>query len=140
MQYHIQTTPIWDSFKERDGCPACRLLAATEARFVAQYLGEGVMEPDYRVRVNKTGFCARHLSALFAGQNKLGLALQVNTRTAHIIDKLSLLYTEKDAKKQAAALKKTLDTCVICEETEEIMIRYAQTIAQMFRYEREFPR
>lgn len=139
MQYHIQTTPIVDAFKQPCGCAFCRIEAETEARFVAQYQNEAVMEPAYRVRVNKIGFCKNHLAALFSGKNKLGAALQINTHTAEIIDGLSLIYTPKAAKKTADKLNAAQSSCVICDEVRTIMRRYAETTAQMFRYERGFP-
>ena len=140
MRYHIQTAPIWDAFKENDACPLCKLYARTEQRLVKQYTGEAVMEPDYRVRVNERGFCARHLSQLFNGDNKLGVALQVNTRTEKIISDIDFIENSKKAKKLADKLATTLDTCVICDEVDSVMERYFYTIAQMYDNEAEFPK
>ena len=140
MQYHIQTTPVWDAFRQKDGCPICLLYERIENRLVKQYLGEAVMEPDYRIKVNKRGFCTRHLLKLYDGGNKLGLALQINTRTENIIENIGTTANAKQAKKLAEKLDKTLDTCVICDEAEEIMTRYCYTVAQMFGAEAEFPK
>lgn len=140
MQYHIQTGPIIDSFKNDCGCPLCQLQKITEERFVSQYLNEGVMEPDYRVRVNKTGFCKKHLTDMYKGENKLGLSLQLNTRTEYILSNLKIADSPGIAKKQAETIRKGEKNCVICEEVSEIMKRYAMTVAQMFKYERDFPR
>ena len=124
MQYHIQTAPIWDAFKENDGCPLCKLYARAESRLVKQYLGEAVMEPDYRVRVNERGFCDKHLVKLYDGNNKLGLALQLHTRTEHIIKCIDVPLNAKQARKLADRLEKTANTCVICDEVDEVMNRY----------------
>lgn len=140
MQYHIQTMPIWDAFKSGDGCPLCKLYERTEQRLIKQYLDEAVMEPEYRVKVNKRGFCSKHLSKLFSGGNKLGLSLQVHTRTESIINDLSVVDSPKSAKKLAEKLMKTAETCVICDEIDEIMVRYAYTVAQMFAAEADFPK
>lgn len=140
MQYHIQTTPVWDAFRQKDGCPICLLYERIENRLVKQYLGEAVMEPDYRIKVNKRGFCTRHLLKLYDGGNKLGLALQINTRTENIIENIGTTANAKQATKLAEKLDKTLDTCVICDEAEEIMTRYCYTVAQMFGAEAEFPK
>lgn len=139
MQYHIQTAPIWDAFKENDGCPLCKLYARTESRLVKQYLGEAVMEPDYRVRVNERGFCDKHLVKLYDGNNKLGLALQLHTRTEHIIKCIDVLCNAKQARKLADRLEKTANTCVICDEVDEVMNRYYYTVAQMYLAEAAFP-
>lgn len=140
MQYHIQTTPVWDAFRKKDGCPICLLYERIENRLVKQYLGEAVMEPDYRIKVNKRGFCTRHLLKLYDGGNKLGLALQLNTRTENVIGNIPSVSNAKQAKKLAEKLTETLDTCVICDEAEEIMTRYCYTVAQMFDAENEFPK
>ena len=139
MQYHIQTAPIWDAFKENDGCPLCKLYARTESRLVKQYLGEAVMEPDDRVRVNERGFCDKHLVKLYDGNNKLGLALQLHTRTEHIIKCIDVPCNAKQARKLAERLEKTANTCVICDEVDEVMNRYYYTVAQMYLAEAAFP-
>ena len=139
MQYHIQTTPIWDSFKSDCDCPICALYKTTEQRLVKQYLGEAVMEPDYRVRVNKRGFCDRHLLALYNGDNKLGTALQVCTRTEYVEQSIQNITKAKQASGLAEDLAETLNTCVICDTADEIMYRYTYTVAQMYDNEPEFP-
>jgi len=139
MRYQIQTTPIWDAFKEQKECPICAIYAVVSGRLVNQYLGEAVMEPDYRVRVNKYGFCDKHTSALYEGENKLGLALQFHTRGEALTKELKSPATQKAADAEAARIRKELSTCVICDQVNETMLRYAQTIAQMYKHETEFP-
>lgn len=138
MQYHIQTAPVWDAYKQ-DGCPICRLLKTREDRLVNQYLTDNVMDPDFRVRSNETGFCSEHIKMLYDGQNKLGLALQLETRAAYINSLISSAPTDKkQAKKLCAAIKKHTG-CVICDTLEEVMPRYFMTIAMMYDNENEFP-
>lgn len=138
MHYHIQTTPIWEAYRATSGCPLCALRAAREARIVGQYLSDNVMDPDFRVASNAKGFCADHIKQMYRGQNKLGLALQLETRAA----KLAELVAKPPADKKAA--KKTADTlrahygCVICSALDDIMPRYYMTVAEMFDNEPEF--
>lgn len=138
MQYHIQTTPIYDAFKSGCDCPMCEIYAKSSGRLVDQYLNEAVMEPEYRVQVNKFGFCVKHIKQLFEGKNKLGLALQLHTRTSSVMDKMNIADTFKQAKKQADELLKSVDSCVICNSVDEMMQRYAYTIAQMYTNEKDF--
>ena len=140
MQYHIQTSPIWDAFRENDGCPMCRLYERAESRLINQYLDEAVMEPEYRIKVNKRGFCSDHLKKLYAGGNKLGLALQLHTRTESVLDDIEMTDSAKKSGRLADKLAKTLETCVICDEVDEIMTRYAYTVAQMYFAEADFPK
>lgn len=138
MQYHIQTDPIWEAFKNDCDCPLCAIYEKSETRLVEQYLNEAVMEPEYRVDVNKYGFCSDHLKKLFAGKNKLGLALQLHTRIGTVKSELNTCSSYKQALKQAEALDKSVNSCVICRSLDEMMTRYAYTIAQMYSQEEEF--
>ena len=139
MQYHIQTAPIWDSFRQKCDCPICSLYSVSESRLVKQYLGEAVMQPDSRVKVNSRGFCSKHLLALYRGDNKLGVALQTLTRTETVDNDIGDIKTAKQAKQLAKRLAETLDTCVICDTVDEMMVRYCYTVAQMYDNEPEFP-
>lgn len=139
MQYHIQTTPIWDAFRSGAECPLCAIYLRTEERLVAKYLNEAVMEPDERVAVNKRGFCERHLKKLYAGQNKLGLALQLHTRSEKLLADLRRPGNAKAAKKEADRVRGALSTCVVCDAADEMMERYAYAVAEMYRHEPEFP-
>ncbi len=138
MQYHIQTAPIWDAYKQ-DGCPLCRLYAARQDRLIKQYLSDNVMDPDFRVASNKKGFCREHVSMLFDGQNKLGLALQLETRAAALSELVSSAPTDKKSAKKTSATIDAHIGCVICDALDEVMPRYYMTIAQMFFNETEFP-
>ncbi|MDR3318396.1 MAG: DUF6062 family protein [Clostridiales bacterium] len=139
MTYKIHTAPIWDAFKLTDVCPICELRRATEERLLGQYLNESVMEPDARVRVNRQGFCGSHSQKMLAGGNICGFALQLQTRNRHIRESLKLIEGAKRAQKEASRLQDEATSCIICAETEQIMARYYQTIALMFKNEKTFP-
>lgn len=138
MQYQIQTAPIWDAYKEADGCPLCRIFRNREARLVGQYLNENVMDPDFRVRSNRVGFCPEHIRMMYAGQNKLGLALQLETRAAELNKLLQTPGNKKAAQKTADMLRGHCG-CVICDALDEPMSRYYLTIAEMYDNEKDFP-
>lgn len=139
MQYHIQTAPVWDAYRQGDDCPLCRIYENKQKRLVKSYLDENVMDPHFRERSNAVGFCAEHVGMLYDGENKLGLALQLETRAAYLSDLLSASPADcKKAKKQAQKLSAHCG-CVICAELEEFMPRYYMTIAQMFHAEADFP-
>lgn len=139
MQYHIQTTPIWEAFRSDCECPLCALYERTQSRIVSQYGNEAVMEPDARVRVNKRGFCSKHLKMLYEGENKLGLGLQLTTRCQAVSSGLKKPSDVKAAAKEAVRVRGELETCVVCDTVDELMIRYAYTTVQMFVHESEFP-
>lgn len=138
MQYHIQTAPVWDAYKA-DGCPLCAIFKAREDRLIGQYLSDNVMDPDFRVASNSVGFCREHIRAMYAGQNKLGLALQLETRAAELNKIIGNQPADKkSAKKKAAKLREHIG-CVICSTLDDVMPRYYMTIAQMYANEPDFP-
>lgn len=139
MNYHINTIPIWDSFKQNCECPICVLEQMVEKQIVSQYLNEAVMEDDYRADVNKKGFCKGHFQQLYAGENKLGLALQTSTRFKELIKKINISGNFKKPKVISDIINKQLSTCIICEVVEFNMERYFVTIPKMFQHEAEFP-
>ena len=59
--------------------PLCLIREKLDASFTDTYLGGAAMSPDYRVEVNKKGFCARHFKQLYDGGKRLPLALQLHT-------------------------------------------------------------
>lgn len=138
MQYHIQTDPIWEAFRSDCDCPLCEIYSKCESRLIEQYLNEAVMSPEYRVEVNKYGFCTEHLRKLFAGKNKLGLALQLHTRGQEMRAEIKPCKSHKQAVKLADYVDKNTDSCVICRSMDDMMNRYAYTVAQMFAHESEF--
>ncbi|MCH5158542.1 MAG: hypothetical protein J1F33_05030 [Clostridiales bacterium] len=137
MQYHIQTAPLWDAYRE-DGCPICRLYGMREDKLISQYLSDNVMDPDFRVASNDKGFCKKHIDMMYGGQNKLGLALQLETRAAAVNALIKAPTDKKSAKKFADKLKAHRG-CVICDALDELMPRYYMTVAQMYSNEPEFP-
>ena len=139
MQYQIQTMPIWDAYRTNNGCPLCKIYNDREKRLVGQYLAENVMDPDFRTASNSIGFCPEHIRQMFSGQNKLGLALQLETRAAELNKLLSKTPTDKKSAKKTAALLNGHCGCVICNALAEPMERYYMTIAEMYFNEREFP-
>lgn len=139
MQYQIQTAPVWDAYRTETDCPLCKIYRDREKRVVGQYLAENVMDPDFRVASNKTGFCKDHIAMMYKGQNKLGMALQLETRAAFLNDLLKKQPTDKKSAKKTAELMTEHCGCVICSALAEPMSRYFMTIAEMFDNETEFP-
>lgn len=139
MQYQIQTLPIWDAYKTQDGCPLCKIFRDREKRIVGQYLSDNVMDPDFRAASNKIGFCPEHIRQMYAGQNKLGMALQLETRAASLAELLKKPPTDKKSAKKTAANLEAHRGCVICNALSEPMERYYVTIAAMYLNEPEFP-
>lgn len=138
MGYHIDTGLIKEKFKVDCECPLCEIQKVVEEQFLHEFLNDAVMEDNTRIKVGKLGFCARHFDMLFSRQNKLSVALQIGTRADKISEILTNVKIVSSAVKQGKLLEQSLSTCAICEYTEESMVKYYKTIAQMFERERDF--
>ncbi len=138
MSYNISTMHIWRFFNENCVCPVCEIRKKTDADISEMYLTEAVMENEERKKVNKYGFCKEHYDLLHLGTNKLGLALQMQTRIK-TINSLVKNYTDvKKAQKHAKAIKRRLETCVICNTLNFNMERYYETIARLYSDDERF--
>ncbi len=138
MAYHIDTGLIKDKFKVDCECPLCEIKKVVEEQFLHEFLNDAVMEDNTRIKVGKLGFCARHFDMLFSRQNKLSVALQIGTRVEKLSSLIEQTKSVKAGVKQAEAIKKASTTCAICDYTEESMIKYYKTIAQLFQNEKSF--
>ena len=140
MVYHIDTGLIYDKFQEDCECPLCEIEAVSEEQFLYEFLNDAVMEDSTRQKVNEKGFCSHHFDMLFKRQNKLSLALQVNTRLKKfILEGVYQTKSPKDAKKQVEFIEKANSTCIICNLLADSMEKYYKAVAQMFSHEKEFP-
>ncbi len=139
MQYQIQTAPLWEAYRDGDGCPLCKIFLNKQTRLVKSYLDENVMDPDFRERSNAVGFCSQHIRMMYAGENKLGLALQLETRAEYLANLIKAAPRDKKSAKKTAAALEAHNGCVICSELDDFMPRYYMTVASMFDNEAEFP-
>lgn len=138
MNYHIDTGLIKEKFKVDCECPLCEIKKIVEEQFLHEFLNDAVMEDNTRIKVSKLGFCDRHFDMLFSRQNKLSVALQIRTRVDVLQKNFDQVKSVKNALKQSSQIEKAMSTCVICELTDESMIKYYKTIAQMFAREKDF--
>jgi hypothetical protein len=81
MKYHIDTGLIVDKFQTDCECPLCEIQKIVEEQFLFEFLNDAVMEENTRIKVGQKGFCAKHFDMLFSRQNKLSVALQIETRS-----------------------------------------------------------
>ena len=163
MNYHLDTIPVWDAMKLDGECLLCTLRRKMEVGEVERFLGASVMEPDTRIQVNRKGFCKHHQEMLFAGENRLGHALMLESHLAETREKLDKALK---AMKQAAAgasqasiidrisgkapspqkalsgsvenLEKLTESCVVCDSINENMGRYLHTFFHLYKNESDF--
>ena len=91
MKEQIYTIPVNEAYDEDCECPMCLLHSKLEQEALDYTLGSAMMEPDFREYSDKNGYCNHHFSLLFARQNKLPLALILDTHMQAIRKKISPL-------------------------------------------------
>ena len=85
----IYTIPVNEAFDAcRDdhakGCPVCLLRKRLEDDELEIIMGAAMMEPDIRIQTNEKGFCGRHFDMMLERNNRLGLALVLESHLAEI--------------------------------------------------------
>ena len=155
MKYTLDTIPVLDVYKTDCECPLCRLRINCEDQYVDSMLGAAYMEPDWREKTNETGFCTRHFSLMFDRRNRLGLALMTHTHMIEVISSLEKILTDGQIPQRGGLLsalrgsakadcgapqriRARIGGCVICEQIDGAIERYAYTIAQLVFTNREF--
>ncbi len=158
MKEKIYTIPVNEAFDEADACPLCTMIKKLEAARVKYMLGPAMMEPDIRIETNLNGFCKRHYEMMFAQENKLSLALILQTHLEEVQQKISAK-TERlsnVAPKKKSLFKKTstdtlgsavlvsraassiAESCVICNHVNATFERYIDTLFYMWKADNDF--
>lgn len=153
MKYTLDTIPVLDSYKTGCECPLCQLRVHCEDQYVDSMLGAAYMEPDCRIQTNEIGFCTRHFELMYDRRNRLGLALMTHTHMQEVIKSLEdILANAGGAQKRGlfakrgsssgegapAKIRARIGGCVICEQVDNSLKRYAYTIAQLYFTNTEF--
>ncbi len=160
MKYELETIPVWDAFKSECECPICKLNDKAEETYVKFFLGNSVMNPEMRVKVNKRGYCPDHFQKLLQKRSPHYLGLMTHTHfkeyREELIKKFKTLNKVADtaSKKMKTPLKdkklneaiETLNNlittkdeeCMICDRIEYTMKRYTFTIVYLWKKNPEF--
>jgi len=162
MKYQLETIPVWEAYEKEGECPLCALVEKLERHYVDFFLGNSVMVPETRLEVNRIGFCPHHFSLLYAGGNKLGLALMTHTHMKALIGKIEkqLGGLLREARKSssrglARAIKKGPSllqklnkssrdytaqnrSCMICDRLTGTLKRYTFTVIYLWQKNSDF--
>ncbi len=156
MKEKIYTIPVNEAYDKDCECPLCELEVQLEEEAVDYALGAAMMEPDYRVESNAKGYCRKHFSMMLEKNNKLSLALVLDTHLEEI--RIMLSKHDKEAaslagskgslfKKNPAALAavKIADElhniqcgCMVCDKRDNTMKRYADVLLYMWANDENF--
>lgn len=139
----IYTIPINEAFEKDTECPLCDIEKRLEKEAIEYALGPAMMEPDHRELSNLTGYCNKHYSMLFKAENKLPLALVLDTHLAEMRKHISVM--KNPAKK--SVFKKTdeenplspaISSCMVCDKVNATMERYIKNLIDMWKTDEDF--
>jgi len=99
------------------GCPFCRIYNILEENELDLILGASMMEPNIRIKTNELGFCPTHFEMMLRRQNRLGLALMLESH----LDFIRKKYDKGDF------LTKISKSCYVCGRIEYSMERMLNT-------------
>ena len=138
MRESIYTIPVTAVFKEKDGCPLCRMHDEVEEHIISYIMGDAMMEPDIRVETNRLGFCDDHYGKMFDHKGRLQLAVMLETHIKSIAN--DVLREGMSPETRHEALKTVNSTCFVCEKIEWGEKRMYDTLFHCYEKEPDFRR
>jgi hypothetical protein len=147
MKYELQTIPVWKAYEAQPACVLCHLESESEERNQKFFLGNSIMAPEMRVKLNERGFCPRHFHMLAGSTGKLGYSLALKTHIESLAGRIGTLEkglkkVKRGGSKAVAPLVEFLRSqerdCLMCERIRYNLLNYAYTIAKLFADEPEF--
>lgn len=152
MKEHIYTIPVIDAFNEKGECPFCNMYKSLEDESVEYILGPAYMTDTIRLETDKIGFCKKHISQMYAQQNRLGVALMLHTHLKKINDDLKKEFADflpKNSKKGffkknsetknniSSYLNNITNSCYVCNRIDSTFERYIDTFFYMWKKKTE---
>lgn len=133
MKESIYTIPISEAFEAQEGCPLCGIREDLDKHWVEYITGAAMMEPDVREQTNELGFCQRHYAHTLKANNRLSVALMLQTRLDTIIHnppqaKITGFFGKKDSN----------CNCFICKNYEREFSRILDNIVLVWAREDDF--
>lgn len=144
MKERIYSIPLTDALNENCGCILCTLEKKLEKDAITYFLGPSLMEPDGREITNRKGFCRPHMKMLVEGNNRLGLALMLETHLPEVIKafkpekKSGVLKFGYDLKLTAEKLYNLNKSCAVCEKLNSQLKDAAGNLVYLWDAEEDF--
>lgn len=136
MRESILTIPINEVFEPKCGCPICAMRNTVEDHICEYIMGAAMMEPDVRIETNRLGFCREHFNSLLKQNNRLSLALMLDT---HLTELRTEVFDKKEGmfSKGAKAKKSTEanQSCFVCSKVNWGIQHMLDTLFNMWNDE-----
>ena len=143
----IYTIPVNEAFEhsaehKECGCPLCAIHRQFEENELELILGASMMEPDVRIMTNKEGFCRLHYDMMFVRNNRLGMALTLESHLNELRGQI------EDSKMAAlvggvgSAAEKRLgeldQSCYVCRRTAYHFDHIMETVVLLWSTDKDF--
>lgn len=148
MKDKIYVIPINESLERECFCPFCDLHKRLEQESVSYTVGAAMMEPDFRIITNRTGFCRKHIRELNAQSKALPLSLVIDTHLDAIceildtdlsVQKKNVFHkSESKIKSVEEKLSQISASCAICDRINATFERYFEVFVYMLKKEDGF--
>lgn len=152
MKETIYTIPVNEAYESDCECPLCKLEEKLEKEAIDYEMGGAMMEADHRELSDNTGFCNKHLSMMFNKQDKLSLALVLDTRLEKIRKELNNSKKDVLKNKKSTLFKKNTNStqmlydildkincsCMVCQKVDNTMNRYIDVLLYMWAKDDDF--
>jgi hypothetical protein len=144
MLEKIYTIPVNEAFDlcleyPAEGCPFCRLYRKLESDEIDIILGASMMEPAIRIKTNELGFCGRHFDMMLEKNNRLGLALILESHLNEIrefCEPGGFLGARTNA--MPDKLDKLEKSCYVCERINANFSKMVENAVYLYDTEQEF--
>lgn len=147
----IYTIPVNDAFKEDCECPFCFIYQKLERESIDFVLGPSYMEVDVRGYTNEFGFCPNHFGKLYEQNNRLGVALMLESHMKKVredlksqikkqtrLPKFSLKKSKTTEEGITSYTHKLKDACFVCHRVDQAFNRYVDTFFFLWRRDDDF--
>lgn len=144
MLEKIYTIPVNEAFDlcieyPSEGCPFCRLWRKLENDEIDIILGASKMESEIRIQTNKLGFCGRHFDMMLEKNNRLALALILES---HLDEVRKFCEPGGFFGARTSALPENLNklekSCYVCERIRTSFGKMVENAVYLYDTESEF--
>ncbi|MBQ9765202.1 MAG: hypothetical protein IJW18_03285 [Lachnospiraceae bacterium] len=148
MKEQLYTIPVNDAFDEDTECAVCAMYRSLEKASVEYTMGPSYMEDDIRMETDRIGFCKNHMKQLWDENNRLGLALVLQShmqKTTRDIKKMAnspfkgkSLFRKSEDSPLISYVNKLNNSCFVCDRVQGFFERYIITIFYLWQNDKNF--
>ncbi|HHV11993.1 MAG TPA: hypothetical protein GXX75_17100 [Clostridiales bacterium] len=151
MKEKIYTIPVKEAFEADCECPICMMYKELEENAIEFTMGPSYMDDDIREATSSLGFCEKHLGQLYQNQNRLGLALILESHMDKLMKEIEkrtsggIKYSSPALFKRKAEVPQVVSyldgveaTCFVCDKIDRSYQRYIATIFHLYHTDGAF--